>query len=294
MKEFLFKGAATALYTPFTKGKINFDALGKLIAEQVSAGIEAVVILGTTGEAATISDKERTEMIGFSVDAVNKRIPLIVGCGSNDTEKAAILASQAKKLGADGALCVTPYYNKCNQYGLVKHYEYISDKSDFPVIAYNVPTRTGVKVEPETLGKLIKIKNVIGYKEADGEKKNYEKTLGLYSDKIAIYSGTDKVNAEFMHKGASGCISVLSNIIPCKIIDIINNYENYYKYGDTLYNELCDAMFSDVNPIPLKSAVKLIRKAGYELRLPLTPLDKAKTEYLESVLNKIKAKGLLC
>lgn len=284
MKERIFKGVATALYTPFTDGKPDLNALSELIEWQISQKIEALVVLGTTGESPTVNDKERTEIIKTAVKQAKKRVSIIVGCGSNCTARFIELTNHAKTLGADATLAVTPYYNKCNDEGLFLHYAAADKICKFPTIIYNVPSRTGFNVRPETYKKLAELKSVVGIKEAYADLNQIDgdfKTVGEY---LPIYCGSDEMNFEFFRRGASGTISVLSNIIPLKIHDYFcdfeTNYRNVKSKNDKLFEELSKLLFIDVNPIPLKALVKKYFRKGYELRLPLTELSEDKKHSL--------------
>lgn len=291
MKEVIFTGIATALYTPITNGEIDYEEFERLIEFQLRSDIAALVFLGTTGEAATISDEERKSIIGFAVKRVKGRVPVIIGCGSNSTKRAAELTLQAKSLGADCSLSVTPYYNKCSQDGLVAHYFEIEKQSAFPQIVYNVPSRTGVDVSPETYGRLSELYSVVGIKEAN---KSPEKLVGTFSalnDNIPVYSGADEANRMFYSIGAKGAISVLSNIIPSIISDEYNNFKFFSdknaKADNIVISKISKLVFSEVNPIPLKGLIKKIRKRGYELRLPLTEQNEKTQEYIYSEFNRI-------
>ena len=290
MKNSLFNGVATALYTPFKPDtlQIDFEAFERAISRQLNAKVDALVLLGTTGEASTITDKERSTLIKFAKEKINNRIPLIVGCGSNCTSKAINFVKSAEQLNADGALIVTPYYNKCNNDGLLAHYSAICKETNLPIIAYNVPSRTGVSIDIKTYEQIIKLPNIAGIKEADNNKDNYRAVLNNFSSIIDIYCGSDENFIDFLSYGSSGIISVTSNIIPKKIKDIYLNYKLYYNNSDKLFTTLNTALFSDVNPIPLKCAVKLLYNEGYGLRLPLTQANEAQTEYLRNILNKLK------
>ena len=290
MKNSLFNGVATALYTPFKPDtlQIDFEAFERAINRQLKAKVDALVLLGTTGEASTITDKERSTLIKFAKEKINNRIPLIVGCGSNCTSKAINFVKSAEQLNADGALIVTPYYNKCNNDGLLAHYSAICKETNLPIIAYNVPSRTGVSIDIKTYEQIIKLPNIAGIKEADNNKDNYRAVLNNFSSIIDIYCGSDENFIDFLSYGSSGIISVTSNIIPKKIKDIYLNYKLYYNNSDKLFTTLNTALFSDVNPIPLKCAVKLLYNEGYGLRLPLTQANEAQTEYLRNILNKLK------
>ena len=291
MKEIIFTGIATALYTPITNGEIDYEEFERLIEFQLRSDIAALVFLGTTGEAATISDEERKSIIGFAIKRVKGRVPVIIGCGSNSTKRAAELTLQAKSLGADCSLSVTPYYNKCSQDGLIAHYFEIEKQSAFPQIVYNVPSRTGVDVSPETYGRLSELYSVVGIKEAN---KSSEKLVGTFSalnDNIPVYSGADEANRTFYSLGAKGAISVLSNVIPSIISDEYYNFkffsEKNAKKDNTVISKISKLVFSEVNPIPLKGLIKKIRKRGYELRLPLTEQNEKMQEYVYSEFNRI-------
>ncbi len=289
MRKKVFKGIATALYTPITDDKIDYKAFSVLVDEQIKSGVSALVFLGTTGESATISSDERKDIIRFAVEKTNKRVPVIIGCGSNCTKVAREQTETAKELGADAALCVTPYYNKCTQYGLYRHYEEIA-KSDFPMIIYNVPSRTGFNALPQTVKDVAEIECVCGLKEANSDKTHIEKIFALLKDSFPVYSGNDNLNEFFYSLGASGAISVASNIIPTKIVDIFNNFKTNYDTHDfceeALY-EFYDALFIKVNPIPVKAMAEILGRRGGDLRLPLTKADKDDMEYLKTVLRKL-------
>lgn len=291
MKEVIFTGIATALYTPITNSEIDYEEFERLIEFQLRSDIAALVFLGTTGEAATISDEERKSIIGFAVKRVKGRVPVIIGCGSNSTKRAAELTLQAKSLGADCSLSVTPYYNKCSQDGLIAHYFEIEKQSAFPQIVYNVPSRTGVDVSPETYGRLSELYSVVGIKEAN---KSPEKLVGTFSalnDNIPVYSGADEANRTFYSIGAKGAISVLSNIIPSIISDEYYNFKFFSdknaKADNIVISKISKLVFSEVNPIPLKGLIKKLRKRGYELRLPLTEQNEKTQEYIYSEFNRI-------
>ena len=291
MKEVIFTGIATALYTPITNGEIDYEEFERLIEFQLRSDIAALVFLGTTGEAATISDEERKSIIGFAVKRVKGRVPVIIGCGSNSTKRAAELTLQAKSLGADCSLSVTPYYNKCSQDGLIAHYFEIEKQSAFPQIVYNVPSRTGVDVSPETYGRLSELYSVVGIKEAN---KSPEKLVGTFSalnDNIPVYSGSDEANRTFYSIGAKGAISVLSNIIPSIISDEYYNFKFFSdknaKADNIVLSKISKLVFSEVNPIPLKGLIKRLRRRGYELRLPLTEQNEKTQEYIYSEFNRI-------
>lgn len=281
MKKTIFDGVATALYTPFNpiNKSVDYGAFSRLINRQLSANVNALVVLGTTGEAATITEEERREIIKFCVKEVNGRIPLIVGSGSNCTATAVKFSREAEESGADGLLVVTPYYNKCNDDGLYAHYSAVAKSTSLPIIVYNVPTRTGFNVKPVVYGKLAEIDNVVAIKEANCCDEQLNGVLDNVKDILAVYCGSDDKLIDVLRHGGKGTISVASNIIPSKIVDYIGDFENYCEIG--FYNEIVNVLQSDVNPIPLKYMVKLLYNEGYGLRLPLT---EAKNEVKETIL----------
>lgn len=280
MKKTIFEGVATALYTPFNpiNKSVDYGAFSRLINRQLSANVNALVVLGTTGEAATITEEERREIIKFCVKEVNGRIPLIVGSGSNCTATAVKFSREAEESGADGLLVVTPYYNKCNDDGLYAHYSAVAKSTSLPIIVYNVPTRTGFNVKPVVYGKLAEIDNVVAIKEANCCDEQLNGVLDNVKDILAVYCGSDDKLIDVLRRGGKGAISVASNIIPSKIVDYICNFENYCEIE--FYNEIVNVLQSDVNPIPLKYMVKLLYNEGYGLRLPLT---EAKNEVKEAI-----------
>lgn len=281
MKKTIFEGVATALYTPFNpiNKSVDYGAFSRLINRQLSANVNALVVLGTTGEAATITEEERREIIKFCVKEVNGRIPLIVGSGSNCTATAVKFSREAEESGADGLLVVTPYYNKCNDDGLYAHYSAVAKSTSLPIIVYNVPTRTGFNVKPVVYGKLAEIDNVVAIKEANCSNEQLCGAFDNVKDTLAVYCGSDDKLIDVLRRGGKGTISVASNIIPSKIVDYIINFENYCEIE--FYNEIVNDLQSDVNPIPLKYMVKLLYNEGYGLRLPLT---EAKNEVKETIL----------
>lgn len=281
MKKTIFEGVATALYTPFNpiNKSVDYGAFSRLINRQLSANVNALVVLGTTGEAATITEEERREIIKFCVKEVNGRIPLIVGSGSNCTAAAVKFSREAEESGADGLLVVTPYYNKCNDDGLYAHYSAVAKSTSLPIIVYNVPTRTGFNVKPIVYRKLAEIDNVVAIKEANCCDEQLNGVLDNVKDILAVYCGSDDKLIDVLRHGGKGTISVASNIIPSKIVDYIGDFENYCEIG--FYNEIVNVLQSDVNPIPLKYMVKLLYNEGYGLRLPLT---EAKNEVKETIL----------
>ena len=281
MKKTIFEGVATALYTPFNpiNKSVDYGAFSRLINRQLSANVNALVALGTTGEAATITEEERREIIKFCVKEVNGRIPLIVGSGSNCTATAVKFSREAEESGADGLLVVTPYYNKCNDDGLYAHDSAVAKSTSLPIIVYNVPSRTGFNVKPIVYRQLAEIDNVVAIKEANCCDEQLNGVLDNVKDILAVYCGSDDKLIDVLRRGGKGTISVASNIIQSKIVDYISDFENYFK--TEFYKEIVNILQSDVNPIPLKYMVKLLYNEGYGLRLPLT---EAKNEVKETIL----------
>lgn len=291
MKNPIFTGAGVAIITPFTaEGKVNEKVLAEIIEYQISHSTDAIVICGTTGESATLDHNEHTQAIKVAVDVTAGRIPVIAGTGSNDTAYALKLSNDAEKLGVDGLLMVTPYYNKASQEGLIKHFSYVADRVSTPIILYNVPSRTGCEIKPETYAELAKHKMIYGAKEATGNLSSIAKTISLVPDDFAIYSGNDDQITPIMSLGGKGVISVLSNILPQVAHDIAQTaLDGDFKKSAELqlkYLELCNAMFMDVNPIPVKVAMRMMGIDVGPLRLPLCDMTPANTEKLKSVLQK--------
>lgn len=280
------------MITPFKNGNVDYVSLGRILKLQQEAKVAAILILGTTGESACIKEKERSEIIEFCRKRIADDCKLIVGTGANCTEKATRLTQNAQLLGADGALIVTPYYNKCTQKGLVKHYNIIAKNCDLPIIIYNVPSRTGVNIQPETALALSKIKNVVGLKEANGDINHVMNVLSILDGKMAVYSGNDNLNFLFVSQGGSGAISVTSNIFP-KIL--VKQHKNCKKsdffVAKAIQEELEDlnsALFAEVNPIGIKFAASYLGLCKNELRLPLTPLSKQYRAPLQREIEKIR------
>lgn len=291
MKNPIFTGAGVAIITPFTAdGKVNEKVLAEIIEYQISHSTDAIVICGTTGESATLDHNEHTQAIKVAVDVTAGRIPVIAGTGSNDTAYALKLSNDAEKLGVDGLLMVTPYYNKASQEGLIKHFNYVADRVSTPIILYNVPSRTGCEIKPETYAELAKNKMIYGAKEATGNLSSIAKTISLVPEDFAIYSGNDDQITPIMSLGGKGVISVLSNILPQVAHDIAQTaLDGDFKKSAELqlkYLELCNAMFMDVNPIPVKVTMRMMGIDVGPLRLPLCDMTPANTEKLKSVLQK--------
>lgn len=291
MKNPIFTGAGVAIITPFTAdGKVNEKVLAEIIEYQILHSTDAIVICGTTGESATLDHNEHTQAIKVAVDVTAGRIPVIAGTGSNDTAYALKLSNDAEKLGVDGLLMVTPYYNKASQEGLIKHFNYVADRVSTPIILYNVPSRTGCEIKPETYAELAKHKMIYAAKEATGNLSSIAKTISLVPEDFSIYSGNDDQITPIMSLGGKGVISVLSNILPQVAHDIAQTaLDGDFKKSAELqlkYLELCNAMFMDVNPIPVKVAMRMMGIDVGPLRLPLCDMTPANTEKLKSVLQK--------
>lgn len=290
----IFKGSAVALVTPMTQsGEINYYSLKELIDYQIACGTKAIIILGTTGESSTITIDEREKIIKFCVCMVAKRIPVIVGTGSNSTATAIKLTKQAEKLGADGALIVTPYYNKCNQDGLFEHYKKIASETNLPIILYNVPSRTGVNILPETVLKLSKIKNIVGLKEASGNLNQISEIISLVNGSFAVYSGDDNLTLPILSLGAIGTISVTANVYPeqmellCEFA-LSQDYSNARRINNFLKNAN-HAMFLDVNPIPVKAYMNMVGFKVGKPRLPLTEASEKLKRELKEVIKKYES-----
>ncbi len=292
MKNTVFTGAGVAIATPMNAdGSINFDKLGELIDFNIDNGTDAIIICGTTGESSTMTDEEHIECIKYAVEKVGHRIPVIAGTGSNHTDYAIHLSQEAEALGADALLLVTPYYNKTSQRGLVTHYTAIANSVKIPCILYNVPSRTGVNILPETVAKLAEVENIVAVKEASGNISQIAKIAALCGDKIDIYSGNDDQIVPIMALGGKGVISVLSNCMPFETHEIAalcleNRYpEAREKAGRLL--EFTNMLFCDVNPIPVKEALNLMGFEVGECRLPLVKMEQEKIDKLKASMEKI-------
>ena len=289
----IFRGVATALITPLTASGVDYPALGRLIDWQISEGVNALVIAGTTGEGSTLTDEEHREVLRYSAERVAGRIPIIAGTGSNDTAYAISLTKYACEVGCDAMLVVTPYYNKATQNGLVQMYTSIADASTKPIIVYNVPSRTGVNIQPATYQKLAQHPMIAGIKEANGDISSIVTTASLAGDSLSIYSGNDDQIVPILSMGGSGVISVLSNVLPRKTVEICTRFWS----GDVARGAalqcallpLIHALFSEVNPIPVKAAMAALGFCEDYLRLPLTTMEPAHREVL---LSCMRAQGL--
>ena len=282
MKNTVFTGVATAIVTPLNEKGVDYEAFDRLIQWQIEEGINAIVVAGTTGEGSTLTDEEHKAVIKFAVEKVAGRVPVIAGTGSNDTAYAIELTKFACEAGADAMLVVTPYYNKATQKGLIQSFTAIADASTKPVILYNVPSRTGCNIEPETCAILAEHPNIAGIKEASGNISQIAKIASLVKGKMDIYSGNDDQIVPIMSLGGKGVISVLSNILPKETVEICDKYfAGKTQESPDLqlkYLELVDALFCEVNPIPVKAATAAMGYGENYLRLPLTPMDEAKKQ----------------
>jgi 4-hydroxy-tetrahydrodipicolinate synthase len=291
-KNTIFRGAATALITPFKDGKIDYSALKNLIEFQIESGIDALLINGTTGESATLTECEKRELISFAVREIGGRVPIIAGTGSNDTKKALHLSQFASDVGADAILVVTPYYNKANSEGLIQHYETIANEVDIPLILYNVPSRTGVNITLDVYDTLANHKNIVGVKEASSSVGDFAKLMQKCADRLALYTGNDDLALPTLALGGCGAFSVISNILPKEMHEICR------LYFDGKTNEaaslqlkllpLINAIFSEVNPIPIKALMARLGLCEEEYRLPLCKMNEQKKIVLFEAYNKFK------
>lgn len=289
MNKTIFKGAATALITPTTPSGIDFDAYGRLIDWQISEGIDALCVAVTTGESATMSDEEQKAVIAYAVERTAGRVPVIAGTGSNNTQHAVELSRYASSAGADGLLVVTPYYNKCTQAGLIKVFETIAEASEKPIILYNVPSRTGVNIAPQTYAALAEHENISGIKEANGDISSIADTAMLTRGKLDIYSGNDDQIVPILSLGGSGVISVLANVVPGDTAELCRRFFAGDIAGSRelqlMYLPLIHALFSEVNPIPVKAAMADMGYCENFLRLPLTAMSESKHEELRNIMH---------
>lgn len=288
MKKTIFRGAGVAIITPYTEEGINFPELGRIIEDQIAGGTDAIVITGTTGESATMTDAEHRAAIKFAVEQVKGRIPVIAGTGSNETSYAVSLSKYAEEVGADALLVVTPYYNKCTQKGLIAHYKAIAEAVNIPIILYDVPSRTGVGITTATYVELAKVPNIVAVKEANGDLSKILRLKAAVGDDLVIYSGNDDQIVPILSLGGQGVISVLSNVAPKDTHDMCQAYfDGDVKKAAELqiaYADLIDALFCEVNPIPVKVAM---RKLGYDagpLRMPLCEMEPEHERQLEAAL----------
>lgn len=288
MKKMIFKGCGTAIVTPFTETSVNFKEFEKLIENQIANKIDSIIVCGTTGESSTMTLEERKETIKFAVDVVHKRVPVIAGTGGNCTKTAIEMTKFAESVGVDGALVVTPYYNKTTQEGLIAHYKAIAKETSLPIILYNVPSRTGMNILPKTCQELSKIENIVAIKEASGNLSQVAEIVNLCGENLQIYSGNDDQILPILSVGGIGVISVLSNIMPefthTMVEDFLNGKIEKAREAQIKAIPLIKALFSEVNPIPVKAALNMI---GYDCgspRLPLVEMSEKNRQILKEEL----------
>ena len=289
----IFKGAASALVTPFTEDyKVDFDKLEELVDDQIENGVDAIVVCGTTGEASTLTIEEHLECIKVVTSRAKKRVPIIAGTGSNNTNTSIYTSTQSQKIGVDGLLSVTPYYNKATQNGLYEHYSTIASKVDLPIILYNVPSRTGCNILPKTVARLVNdVDNIVGIKEASGDISQVAEVMNRTDGKIDLYSGTDDQVVPVLSLGGIGVISVMANLSPKVMHDMVYKYfEGKHEESLALqmkYLDVIHSLFCEVNPIPVKAAMNLM---GYDiggLRLPLTRMEVANLDRLKKDMQAV-------
>ena len=291
MKKTIFKGMASALITPMNENGVDYEALGRFIDFQIENGINALVAVGTTGENATMEPEEQKEVIRFTVERAAGRVPVIAGTGTNNTEHVLANTKAACEVGADAVLVVTPYYNKATQNGLIAHFTAVADASSVPVILYNVPGRTGCNLLPKTVAKLAEHPNIVAIKEATGNMSQMVELVSLCGDKIDVYSGEDALTVPMLSMGAAGTISVLSNVVPKEAVAMTNAFfAGDLKEAARLQCKLLpltNALFSEVNPIPVKAAVSAMGYGKEYLRMPLTPMEDATRAVLYAEMRKL-------
>ena len=288
----IFKGAGVAIVTPFHEdGTVNYEKFAQLIEEQIAGGTDAIIVCGTTGESSTLTHEEHLDVIKYCVEKVNGRIPVVAGTGSNCTETAIYLSTEAEKYGVDGLLVVTPYYNKATQNGLFAHFKAVADAVKVPIILYNVPSRTGCNIQPQTAARLCtEVSNIVGIKEASGNISQVAKLMSLAGDKIDLYSGNDDQIVPLLSLGGKGVISVLSNVAPKQTHDICQKFFDGDVAGSAAEQlraiELIDALFCEVNPIPVKTALNLMGKEVGGLRAPLTEMEPEHAKVLKQTMEE--------
>lgn len=286
----IFKGAAVAIVTPFHEDKtVNFEKFGELIEDQIAGGTDAIVVCGTTGESSTLTHEEHLEVIKYCVEKVAGRIPVVAGTGSNCTETAIYLSTEAEKYGVDGVLLVTPYYNKATQFGLFQHFKTIADSIKVPCILYNVPSRTGCNIQPETAVRLCtEVENIVGIKEASGDISQIAKLMSMADGKVDLYSGNDDQIVPILSLGGIGVISVLSNVAPRQTHEICQKFFDGDVAGSRQMQldamDLCNALFCEVNPIPVKTALNMMGMGAGAFRMPLCEMEEANAKRLEKAL----------
>ena len=284
----MFRGSIVAIVTPFKNGELDEEAYRELIEFQIERGTSAIVPVGTTGESATLSMEEHARVLEIAVKVVNKRVPVIAGTGGNNTNEAIELTAHAKKVGADATLQVTPYYNKPTQEGLYQHFKAVAKAASLPQVLYNVPGRTGVNLLPTTVARLAELPEVVAIKEASGNLVQMAEIVNLVGDKIALLSGDDNLTLPVLALGGAGVISVVANIVPRDTADMVSAWErgDFARSKELFYRllPLCQAMFYETNPIPVKTALALMGKIKGEFRLPLVPISPANEERLRKAL----------
>lgn len=288
----IFKGAGVAIVTPFHEdGSINYEKFAELVEFQIAGGTDAIIVCGTTGESSTLTHEEHLDMIRFCVETVKGRVPVVAGTGSNCTETAVYLSQEAEKYGADALLLVTPYYNKATQNGLFAHYKTVADSVKLPIILYNVPSRTGCNIQPQTAVRLCtEVENIVGIKEASGNISQIAKLQSLADGKVELYSGNDDQIVPILSLGGKGVISVLSNVAPRQTHDICQKFFDGDVEGSMREQlraiDLCDALFCEVNPIPVKAALNLMGKEVGPARMPLSEMDPQNLERLKKSMQE--------
>ena len=286
----MFSGAIVAIVTPFKKGKVDEKSLRELIEFQIKNGTDGIVPCGTTGESSTLSHEEHDRVIEITIDAARKRVPVIAGTGSNSTDEALRLTRHAHEAGADGALMVCPYYNRPTQEGLYQHFKTIAESVPIPIVPYNIPSRTGVNLLPETVARLAKISNIVGIKEASGSLKQMQDVISLCGDKFDVLSGDDFFTFPLLAIGGRGVVSVVSNIAPADMAAMVDAFaEGDIKKAQKLHHRLVpliDALFIETNPVPVKAALSMMGKIAYDVRLPMYKMSDGNYEKLKGVMKK--------
>jgi 4-hydroxy-tetrahydrodipicolinate synthase len=290
----MFSGAIVAIVTPFRKGKVDEKSLRELIEFQIKNGTDGIVPCGTTGESSTLSHEEHDRVIEITIDAVKKRVPVIAGTGSNSTDEALRLTKHAYEAGADGALSVCPYYNRPTQEGIYQHFKIIAESVPIPIVPYNIPSRTGVNLLPETVARLAQISNIVGIKEASGSLKQMQDVISLCGEKFDVLSGDDFFTFPLLSIGGRGVISVVSNIVPADMAAMVDAFvAGDIKKAEKLHHKLVpliDALFIETNPVPVKAALSMMGKISYDVRLPMYKMSDGNYEKLKAVM---KNYGLL-
>ena len=286
----MFSGSIVAIVTPFRKGRVDERALGDLIEFQLANGTDGIVPCGTTGESATLSHQEHERVVAFTIEAVKRRVPVIAGTGSNSTDEAIALTRHAKKVGADGALLITPYYNKPMQEGLFRHYKAVAEAVDLPLVLYNIPSRTSVNLLPSTVGRLAAIRNIVAIKEGSGSLQQVSEILQACGDRFTVLSGDDPLTLPMMAVGAKGVITVTANIAPADMAAMVDAFaagqlDRARRLHDKMF-PLFTALFYETNPIPVKAALAMMGKIDGELRLPLCPMASESREKLARVMKE--------